>query len=243
MPLDPAMTTLERIVPDELEQDSVTGSGTYQLHMQRYEFAARFARGPAILDIACGVGYGSYHLAERAGPAAAITGVDIDPQAIAIATTRYRHPQVTYQTGDCIKFDKPASFDAIVSLETVEHLPTPAVFIARMVENLKPGGIFVVSVPVTPSVDFNPHHLQDFTERSIRRMVTTSGLEVFDRQIQKQKFNPISVLLRTEKRLAGGRKGLIGFYLRHPGKILLRMKSSLVDGFCNKYITLACRKP
>ena len=81
------------------------------------------------------------------------------------------------------------------------------------------------------------------SERSIRRLVTANGLEVIDRLIQRQKFNPISVIRRKEKRLAGGRKGLIGFYLHRPGKLLLRMKSTVVDGFCNKYITLACRKP
>ena len=237
------MTTLERIVPDELERDSVTGTGTYQLHLQRYEFASKFAKGPAILDIACGVGYGSCLLADRAGPTATVTSVDIDPAAIAIANSRYRHPQVTYLTDDCTKFQKPGFFDAIVSLETVEHLPTPGAFIQRMAENLKPGGTFVMSVPITPSVDFNPHHLQDFSERSIRKLVAANGLKAIDCLIQKQKFNPVSVLLRREKRLEGGRKGLIGFYLRHPGKLLLRMKSTVVDGFCNKYITLACRKP
>src|SRR3954454_17756125 len=48
----------ERLLPGQGDWDF---SG--HQHLQRYEFATRFITGGAILDWACGVGYGSYVLA------------------------------------------------------------------------------------------------------------------------------------------------------------------------------------
>ena len=42
-------------------------------------------------------------------------------------------------------------FDTVVSLETIEHVPDPAGFVSRLVALLRPGGVFIGSVPTTPS--------------------------------------------------------------------------------------------
>ena len=55
MPVD----SLERLVPEQLKPHEVTGQLTLQLHMERYEFAATQSQPGRILDIACGVGYGT----------------------------------------------------------------------------------------------------------------------------------------------------------------------------------------
>lgn len=55
-------------------------------HWHRYAFARSLARGKRVLDAACGEGYGSAVLAAEA---TAVTGVDIDAQAIAHAQARY----------------------------------------------------------------------------------------------------------------------------------------------------------
>ena len=52
-------------------------------HVLRYEFAARFAHGAKVLDLACGSGYGSRLLAATA---ASVTGVDVDVGSIEAAT-------------------------------------------------------------------------------------------------------------------------------------------------------------
>ena len=54
-------------------------------HWHRYHFAARWAHGRTVLDVACGEGYGSALLARHA---ARVTGVDISPQAM----SRTRRP-------------------------------------------------------------------------------------------------------------------------------------------------------
>ena len=55
--------SLERLVPDDLLKEEATGLETFRLHIERYAFAAQKLRGAnSILDIACGVGYGSRYL-------------------------------------------------------------------------------------------------------------------------------------------------------------------------------------
>jgi ubiquinone/menaquinone biosynthesis C-methylase UbiE len=232
-------STLERLVPDELLKDEATGLQTFRLHIERYEFAARKLRDAnSILDIACGVGYGS-RLLKDSLPAALVTGVDSSAEAIEYAKARYARPGLTFRVGDAMNFeDRP--FDAVVSLETIEHLPDPQAFVQRVrTRVLRPGGIFIGSVPVTPSMDANPHHLHDFTARSFCKLLATRGFIEFDRLRQVQPYSPVAVITRTEERMQAMRPKILAYYRRHPHKALLRLKSLIVDGFNNKYLTIA----
>lgn len=232
-------STLERLVPDGLLKDEVTGLQTFSLHIERYEFAARKLRDAnSILDIACGVGYGS-RLLKDSLPAALVTGVDSSAEAIEYANARYAWPGLTFRVGDAMTFDD-GPFDAVVSLETIEHLPDPQPFIQGVATRLlRPGGIFIGSVPVTPSMDANPHHLHDFTARSFRKLLATRGLIEFDRLHQVQPYSPVAVITRTEERMRAMRPNILAYYRRHPHKAFLRLKSLILDGFNNKYLTIA----
>lgn len=98
---------------------------------------------------ACGVGYGSQHLAKGL-PEARVVGVDRDARAIGIARNRFAHSRVTILEDDCQKLGAAAQhgpFDAIVSFETLEHLPRPAEFLARCHDLLAPDGTFIISTP------------------------------------------------------------------------------------------------
>jgi 2-polyprenyl-3-methyl-5-hydroxy-6-metoxy-1,4-benzoquinol methylase len=66
-------------------------------------------------------------------------GIDSSAEAIEYANLRYSRPGLTFCVGDAMTFvDGP--FDAVVSLETIEHLPDPA-FIQRVTTSvLRPGG-------------------------------------------------------------------------------------------------------
>ena len=232
-------STLERLVPDELLDNEATGSETYRLHIERYEFAARQAgTARSILDIACGVGYGSRLLKDRL-PSAAVVGVDASSDAIDYAKARYAKEGLSFVLADAMTFDA-APFDAVISLETIEHLPDPRAFIERIAARLlRPGGLFVGSVPVTPSMDANPHHLHDFTAHSFRKLLAAHGLKELDCLPQIQPYSPMAVATRTETRMAAMRRNIVAYYCRHPDKALLRAKSIIVDGFSNKYLTIA----
>ena len=87
-------------------------------HVARYRWAAERVTG-FVLDAACGCGYGSSILTESAS---GVVGVDLSPEAIKWAC--YYYPGPVYLVGDIQRGFLPGSqFDAVVSLETIEHLP------------------------------------------------------------------------------------------------------------------------
>jgi SAM-dependent methyltransferase len=139
-------------------------------HVARYELARRFVRpGDRVLDAACGLGYGSRLLAD-ATLAGSVLGVDVDDWAIRYATDHYgrSHGRLSFDVRDLTALDdiEPASFDVIVSFETIEHLAGPEAFLEQCRRLLTPGGRFVCSVPNQwldeHGVDPNPHHLHVF---------------------------------------------------------------------------------
>ena len=238
----PSPLSLERIIPDALDANDATGQETYALHLARYRFAARFVRSGPVLDCACGVGYGSAVLAQAPARSERVLGVDIDERAVAHASKRYADDRLRFRAGDGCVLTDPQGFETIVSLETVEHVPDPACLLANFERLLLPGGTLVASVPVTPSVDVNPYHLHDFTARSFRAMGTALGLTEVDTLRQDQPFSPFRIAAGREARLADMRPGLLGYYLTHPGRAATRLRSTLIDGFKNKYLTIAWRK-
>ena len=112
-----------------------------------------------------------------------------------------------------------------------------------MVELLNPGGVFVGSVPTTPSVDANPHHLHDFSERSFRRPFEERGFEAIGEFRQDQPFSLGAVATRSEARMAQIRRNLPAWYLAHPASLWRRVASTVRHGFKNKYLTVAWRSP
>jgi len=230
-------SSLERIDPDKLVAEEATGQETLRLHLARYEYAARFLVKGNCADIACGIGYGSFLLATQYGDLInQIVAVDIDKASIELARTRYQHPQIDFLNGDALDFQSPFPLQMVISLETIEHLPHPHQFIRNLAAQLEPGGRFVASVPITPSMDANPYHLHDFTRTSFIKMFTDAGFHLVDSLVQVQPYQLFSVLGKKEERSKDLRRNLIGYYVAHPSKLLLRLKSLLRDGFTNKYL-------
>jgi SAM-dependent methyltransferase len=235
--------SLERLVPDALRPGDATGEEALRISLDRYEFAARYARSGRLLDVACGVGYGTRFLTDRAEQLTAALGVELCKDAVAYANDRYANDRTGFLACDAMQFEDAEGFDTIVSIETIEHLPDPEGFVERLVGLLRPGGHLVGSVPITPSVDANPHHLHDFSDRSFRRLVGRHGLEVLDDLVQDQPFGLRAVMTRSEARLESVRQNLPAWYLRHPGALLRRLGSTLRHGFVNRYLTVAWRLP
>ena len=73
------MKEIERFVP------GMQGPIWYE-HWHRYHFVAPIAAGKAVVDVACGEGYGSAFLAKHA---ARVTGIDVSAETVALARRRY----------------------------------------------------------------------------------------------------------------------------------------------------------
>lgn len=137
-------------------------------HMIRYAFVSPFVEGKRVLDISCGAGYGTQFMALQG--ASEVVGVDIDEESINFASKFYSHPRVNYLQSDAhyVRQLEDASFDVIVSFETIEHLPRPRQFLAELRRLLKPGGQLFVSCPndyrVSPWLSQFHLHKFRFTE-------------------------------------------------------------------------------
>jgi SAM-dependent methyltransferase len=239
------MLTIERIYPKQLDPNSVDDQNTLRIHLQRYRFAAACLSGERVLDMACGCGYGTALLAQL-HPDKTLVGVDIDPAAIAYAEEHYRLPNLSYRCADAQSFSAAQPFDCIVSLETIEHLPSPRLLVANYAALLAEHGQVIASVPITPTLDGNPHHLHDFSQASFFKLFGTHGLHP-DKQFEQIQWWQFKGLFSTREakqhRSEGVGNAVLQYYRNHPSYLLLRLGSMLRYGFSNRYLTCNFRAP
>lgn len=140
--------SIERIAPNTIEWDRYIGN-----HMSRYKFALdqilKQKNKNRILDIACGVGYGTNFLAQHL-PKSQFYGVDISNEALTIAKNEFKLENIEFILDDCTNPNskiKGIQYDIIVSFETLEHLKNANGFLEFVHSSLAPNGIFIVSTP------------------------------------------------------------------------------------------------
>jgi SAM-dependent methyltransferase len=130
---------------ERIELDKVTPLIQAE-HAHRYRWAASLARG-RVLDAACGVGYGADILCAHKG-VTGYSGLDRSDEALEIARRDFAGDNRSFVQGDVYALPfADASFDTIVSLETIEHLEHPERAMAEFRRVLKPGGVLLGSVP------------------------------------------------------------------------------------------------
>jgi SAM-dependent methyltransferase len=114
-------------------------------HVARYLWARSIIGHGLVLDVACGTGYGSALLA---GPGRRVLGIDASATTIAHARRDFARADVTFMVGDATRLPvATSSIDSVVSFETIEHLPAPALFVAEIARVLRPKGTLLLSTP------------------------------------------------------------------------------------------------
>ncbi len=149
--------TGERVIPGQTDPD------LFNEHVARYRFAESLASGQRVLDLGCGVAYGSALLAPKAEQVYAL-----DSSFDALASGRASHSNLRFVQGDGAALPLlDNSIDIVVAFEVIEHLERWAEMLAEAARVLKTDGQLLVSTPnrvyyhASRSAP-NPFHVHEF---------------------------------------------------------------------------------
>jgi len=147
--------TGERVVPSEM----ASYESTYAEHLMRYAWALKYCTGLAVLDAACGTGYG---LDILSGVARAVVGFDKDQESLDYAKKQFKFSDrpallmaVDLEKVNFQDFFVQNPVDAVISFETIEHLENPDFFLENINKILAPGQQFIFSIPNASAVSFH----------------------------------------------------------------------------------------
>ena len=128
-------------------------------HVERYRFAeARLDGSIRALDIASGPGYGTRMLGTKGR---VVVGVDYDFRALGEAKRSLRSG--AFVNADALELPfADASFDAVVSFETIEHVEDGSAFLSEMLRVLRPGGTFICSTPNRSYTSHPVYHVREY---------------------------------------------------------------------------------
>jgi SAM-dependent methyltransferase len=155
----PLALTGERTLPDVPAENY-----WFRRHLAVYEWIAARVPGMRVIDMACGEGYGSDVLASAA---TSVVGVDANPEAHEHARLRYRRENLRFERCLVETFSEQA--DAVVFLQTIEHLTNPGAVLEHFRALVGERGTLFVSTPnvltLAPdgaSRSGNPWHVHEY---------------------------------------------------------------------------------
>jgi SAM-dependent methyltransferase len=154
----------ERTLPDVPEENY-----WFRRHLAVYEWIAPRVAGRHVVELAAGEGYGADVLARRAD---SVVAIEPNPEAFEHARLRYR--QVAFRRDVAETFVEPC--DAVVFLQTIEHVADPALVLANIRAQLRPGGVAFVSTPnvltLAPGAERsdNPWHVREYRPEEFRAL-------------------------------------------------------------------------
>ena len=117
--------------------------------------------GSAVIDVGCGVLGVLPELAERAGPAGRVVGLDRDGRFIEVARqlARQRGIAVEFVEADATATDLAgASFDLVHTRTLLLNVDNPYEIVAEMARIARPGGIVAVQEPDAAAWTCDPPH-------------------------------------------------------------------------------------
>ena len=152
--------------------------------------------GP-VADLGCGPGAHTFALARRGYD---VVGVDGSPRMVEVARTRAARDAVdaTFEVHDltvCLRF-ADASLGGVLAILVLQHLSSPAAFIAEIRRCLRPGGHLLLTAPARDSMPLRsgtlywrmraacyhlvPGVIRFYDTSSLRRLVEDQGLTIVE---------------------------------------------------------------
>ncbi|MGH2809029.1 MAG: class I SAM-dependent methyltransferase [Actinomycetota bacterium] len=193
-------------------------------HRSRYRFAAEQARGQAVLDLACGPGYGSRILLDAG--AGFVVAADVSLEAVREAR---RVADGTMRAGVCVIDGtrlafRSGSIGLVASFETLEHVERSGLFLDEIRRVLVPDGLLILSTPnalLTEPVDGrpkNPFHVHEFEPDELRASLAARFSEVHimgQRVPPSFRFTPFVELRRDMPRDIRTRLAFLSWRVQH----------------------------
>ncbi len=160
--------TGERFLPNEAGE-------MWAEHWHRYHYVLPFVKDKKVLDIACGEGYGS---ALMASAAENVVGLDVAREAVIHARHVYStRKNLSFFEASCVSLPYGnASFDVVVSFETIEHITEHAQFLDEIKRVLRPDGLLILSSPNKAEYSdargySNPFHVKEIYRDQLAALV------------------------------------------------------------------------
>jgi len=131
-----------------------------------------------ILDVGCGTGAMLGMLTQFGD----VQGLEMYPDAIAACYDTYGD-DIPVQLGR-IPDDLPhdASLDVVGAFDVVEHIEDDYGLVRHIFEAVRPGGLFVLTVPAFPILwgitDDMSHHVRRYRSARLHDVLTTAGFEI-----------------------------------------------------------------
>ncbi|NTS43773.1 class I SAM-dependent methyltransferase [Flavisolibacter sp. BT320] len=154
-----------------------------------------------VLDLASGEGYGTNLIAQHAS---FVTGVDISPEAVAHAKTKYKKANINFLVGSAtaVPLDNN-TVDVIVSFETIEHHDEHEKMMEEFRRVLKPDGLLIISSPekvnyreIDPD---NPYHVKELTLGEFKNLLSAYFISV---RLYHQRFFDVSFIYPEQEEIA-----------------------------------------
>lgn len=161
--------TGERIVPQAENCEPRFAEKMYQEHIARYVLAAGYVQGLRVLDVGCGVGYGSRWLLDHG--ARSVLAFDISEDAIGHAREYYGAEGLEFRVASAADFDFGERFDVVTCFELIEHVDQQQDVVHCIRRALKDDGLLIMSTPRALAEKRTDFHTHEFSEGEFRDLL------------------------------------------------------------------------
>jgi 2-polyprenyl-3-methyl-5-hydroxy-6-metoxy-1,4-benzoquinol methylase len=166
-------------------------------HYKRYVYAQQLIKkGDIVGDFACGSGYGTMMLAEKAS---LVIGADINEDVVNEVKKRYKKSQNTeFIHSNVLDLEFQNKFNKIISFETVEHLKEEDISELFKIYHkaLKNDGELIFSTPYNQekceqAIKMGFHLTFYITEKTIIEWMKSSGFEIIEFKFQNYQHHDL----------------------------------------------------